>query len=119
MANPKSATSSDNGFSVIVPTILTNTPQLRADIQRAAQSLGPDVVRINFEPGFDWMGFASIFFHIVLTDHASRPARLREVAQRVELYLMNALGTDENGVHAYFNFRSQSEVARMKDPAWA
>ncbi len=64
------------------------------------------------------MGFPAIFFNIVLTDEASRPARLRIVAQHVGLTLMNQLKTDENGVHAYFNFRSQSEVAGIKDPAW-
>jgi hypothetical protein len=32
---------------------------------------------------------------------------------------MNQLKTDENGVHAYFNVRSQSEAASIKDPAWA
>jgi hypothetical protein len=87
-------------------------------VRRAAQSLGADVVNINFKIGFDEMGSASIFFNIVLTDEASRPARLRVVAQHVSLTLMNQLKTDENGVHAYFNFRSQSEVASFKDPAW-
>jgi hypothetical protein len=81
--------------------------------------LAPDIVRINFEVGFDAMGFASIFFNIVLTDEASRPQRLRHVAQKIALTLMNHLHTDENGVHAYFNFRSQSEAARIHDPAWA
>jgi len=65
------------------------------------------------------MGYASIFFKIVLSDQSSGPAKLREVAQRVALTLMNEVKTDENGVHAYFNFRSQSEVAQMNDPAWA
>jgi hypothetical protein len=81
--------------------------------------LVPDVVRINFEVGFDAMGSDSIFFNIVLTDEASRPARLRHVVQRIALILMNHLKTDENGVHAYFSFRSQSEAARIDDPAWA
>ena len=81
--------------------------------------LGADVVSIKFEIGFDAMGVASIFFNIVLTDEASRQARLRFVAQNVALTLMNQLKTDENGVHAYSNFRSQSEVASIKDPAWA
>lgn len=103
---------------MIVPVILTNTPQLRDQIRQAAHLI-PDVVHINFDIGFDAMGFASIFFNIVLTEEASRPARLRFVAQEVALTLMNQLKTDENGVHAYFNFRSQSEVARIKDPAWA
>lgn len=109
----------DNGLTVIVPAILVNERQLQADVRRAAQSLGADVVHINFEIGSDVMGFDSIFFNIVLTDEASRPARLRFVAQHVALTLMNQLKTDENGVHAYFNFRSQSEVASTKDPAWA
>ena len=81
--------------------------------------LGQDVVRINFEVGFDAMGFASIFFNIVIKNQASKPGRLRHVAQHIALTLMNQLRTDENGVHAYFNFRSQSEAARIHDPAWA
>jgi hypothetical protein len=109
----------DNGLAVITPAIFSNTSQLQAEVRHAAQSLGADVVQINFEIRFDVMGFDSIFFNIVLTDEASRPARLRFVAQHVALTLMNHLKTDENGVHAYFNFRSQSEVASIKDPAWA
>ena len=108
----------DNGLAVIVPAIFVNARQLRADVRRAAQSLGTDVVHINFEIGSDVMGFDSIFFNIVLTEEASRPARLRFVAQHIALTLMNQLKTDENGVHAYFNFRSQSEVAGANDPAW-
>ena len=88
-------------------------------MRRAAQSLGADVVHISFEVGSDEMGCASIFFNIVLTDEASSPARLRFVTQHIALTLMNQLKTDENGVHAYFNFRSHSEVASIKDPAWA
>jgi hypothetical protein len=109
----------DNGLAVITPAIFVNTAQLHADVRRLAQSLSADVVHINFETGFDVMGFTSIFFNVVLTDEASRPARLRFVTQHVALTLMNQLKTDENGVHAYFNFRSQSEVASIKDPAWA
>jgi phosphoribosylaminoimidazole-succinocarboxamide synthase len=104
---------------VIIPAIFSNTPQLQADVRRAALSLGADVVNVKFEIGFDAMGCESIFFNVVLTDEASRPARLRFVTQHVSLTLMNQLKTDENGVHAYFNFRSQSEAASIKDPAWA
>jgi hypothetical protein len=50
------------------PAIFANTLKLQADVQRAARSLGDDVVHINFEPGFDTLGFASLFFNIVLTD---------------------------------------------------
>jgi hypothetical protein len=101
-----------------IPAIFANTLQLDADVQRAAQSLGADVVRVNFETGLDAMGSPSLFFSIVLTDEACRPDRLRFVTQHVALTLMSELKTDENGVHAYFNFRSQSEVADTEDPAW-
>ena len=86
----------DNGVTVIVPALLTNTAQLRDKIRQATPMLGPDVARINFEVGFDAMGFASIFFNVVLTDEASRPARLRHAAQHIALVLMNQLKTDDN-----------------------
>jgi hypothetical protein len=103
----------------IVPKLLTDTPRIHAGIERAVQLFRDDVVHVYYEVGFDWMGFASIFFKIVISDQASRPARLRDISQRLELALMSELGTDENGVHAYFNFRSQSEVESINDPAWA
>ena len=103
----------------MVRPIFVNARQRQAEVPHAAQSPGVDVVHINFEIGSDVMGFDSIFFNIVLTDEASGPARLRFVAQHVALTLMNQLKTHENGVHAYFNFRSESEVAGTKDPAWA
>jgi hypothetical protein len=103
---------------VIIPRVFSDTPKLKADIDRAAHSLRGDVVHIFYELGFDWMGDASIFFKIVLRDRSSKPEKLGQVANRVSLTLMNELKTDEKGVHAYFNFRSQSEVAQMKDPSW-
>jgi hypothetical protein len=109
----------NNGGEVIIPAMLANTAVLRDQIQQTFQMLMPDVVRINFDIGYDAMGFPSIFFNIVLTDEASRPTRLRHVVQRIALILMDHLKTDDNGVHAYFNFRSQSEAARINDPAWA
>ena len=99
--------------------VFANTPQLNADINRAGESLQGDVVRIGYDLGMDWIGDPSIFFKVVLSDHASHPSRLRLVAQRIALKLMDELQTDQKGVHAYFNFRSQSEVAQMNDPAWA
>lgn len=104
---------------MIVPALLTNPNQLREHIRQTLPMLVLDVIRINYDIGHDAMGFPSIFFNIVLTDESSRPARLRHAVQRIALTLMNHLKTDENGVHAYFNFRSQSEAAHINDPAWA
>ncbi len=103
----------------MIPSVFSNTPQLQNDVRLAALSLGADVVSVKFEIGLDELGSPSIFFKIVLTDEASRPARLRFATQHIALTLMNQLKTDEKGVRAYFNFRSESEVASFKDPAWA
>ena len=32
---------------------------------------------------------------------------------------MNEVRSDEIGFHAYFNFRSESEQAKLNEPAWA
>jgi hypothetical protein len=104
---------------VLVPAILTNTPLLKDQINGIIPSLRPDVVRLNFEVGSDVMASPSVFFNIVLTDAATHPSKLRHVAQRVSLTLMYHLQTEENGIHAYFNFRSKSEASKIEDPAWA
>ncbi len=46
---------------VIIPAIFSNTPELQADVRRAARSLAADVVNIKFEIGFDVMGFRLYF----------------------------------------------------------
>jgi len=64
-------------------------------------------------------GDPSIFFRIVIADEAARRPKLSDVAQVVALELMNEVKTDEQGIHAYFNFRSLSEQAQLNEPAWA
>jgi hypothetical protein len=108
----------DNGFVPYIPGVLANTVKLDANVNRATRALAGDVVHVYYEIGLDLIGNPSIFFKVVLTDQASRPGKLRDVAQRVALKLMNEVKTDQEGVHAYFNFRSRSEQEKMKDPTW-
>jgi hypothetical protein len=103
----------------IVPSGLVSQRSLAAGVEKAAKALSADVVRIRYDIGTDWVGNPSVFFKIVITDKASRPENLREVAQRVALKIMNEAKTDQTGLHAYFNFRSKSEQAKLKEPAWA
>ena len=93
--------------------------EVEAAIQRAERALGPNVIRIRHNFGSDWSGEPSIFFRVLLSDKASRPDNLKEIAERASLALMNEVGTDECGIHAYFNFRSESEQAALMEPAWA
>jgi hypothetical protein len=52
-------------------------------------------------------------------DEASRIDILRELAQQVSISLMNEAKTDENGLYAYFDFRSMSEQTKLQEPAWS
>ncbi len=103
---------------IVVPSGLVNQRKIMAGVQKAAKALAPDVVRINYDLGSDWIGNPSVFFRIVLTDQASRPENLREVAQRVTLKITNEAKMDQSGLHTYFNFRSVSEQAKLREPAW-
>ncbi len=101
-----------------VPSGFVHQNQIEKAVQRAQKALTPGVVRIRYSIGNDWTGDPSIFFRVVLSDAASRPSNLQKVAQRVKLRLMNEVRSDEFGFHAYFNFRSESEQAKLKEPAW-
>ena len=104
---------------MMVPPILKDIPKLREDVRRSVKQFGADVAWINFETGIDELDEPAIFFHVVLSDDASQEARLGHVAMNIRLRLMDDLDTYDNGVHAYFNFRSESEMATIDDPAWA
>jgi len=105
-----------------VPVLLrgfVDQREVEQAVQRARVALAPDVVRINYSFGSDWTGDPSIFFRVLLSDAASRPRNLPEIAQNVESCLMSEVRSDELGVHAYFNFRGESEQANLREPAWA
>jgi len=109
----------DNGLVPIVPSGLVNQRSIATGVAKAAKALAADVVRIGYEIGTDWVGNTSVFFAIVLRDEASQPEKLREVTERVSRRIMTETKTDQTGLQAYFSFRSQSEQAKLKEPAWA
>jgi hypothetical protein len=88
-------------------------------VTSAAKALAPDVVRIRYSFGEDWSGADAIFFRVLLSDDASRRDRLREVARKVTSTVFREVAPDELGLEAYFNFRSASEQAQLKEEAWA
>jgi hypothetical protein len=101
-----------------VPTFV-NQQQIADGVQRAARALAHSVVRIRYDFGPDWTGDPSIFFRIILTDDAAKKPKLNEIANAISLILTREVKADEQGLHAYFNFRSASEQAELKEPAWA
>ena len=108
----------DNEFMAILPYVYTNPAQLDSGIQRAAQALAPDVVRIRYNLDDDWTGDPSVFFRIVISDEAVRARRLAETAERIMDGIGKEVRPEELGIHAYYNFASLSEVTKAPNPAW-
>ena len=96
---------------------LVNENEIRDGVQRAEKALAPDVVRIRYTVKEDWSGDQSIFFRVLLSDSASAESGLREITQRVEFRVVNEVRPPE-WLLTYFNFRSQSEQAQLREPAW-
>jgi hypothetical protein len=65
----------------------------------------------------DWKDEYSVFFRIVIPDQAS-PDRLRETTQRMIDKVMHEIKAHEFGIQTYFNFRSESEQAMLREPSW-
>jgi hypothetical protein len=103
---------------MIMPSVITMNPQINAAIREVVNLLAPDVVYIRYEIGQDWSSDSAIFFRVLLSDDASNN-RLRDVASQVECRLADRLDFPAMGVFPYYNFRSESEQAMMREPAWA
>ena len=102
-----------------VPIGFVNQQDIDAAVQRATKALAPTVVRIRYDFGPDWTGDPSIFFRIVLADEAAKRPKLSDLAQTVELILLREVKVEEQGLHAYFNYRSLSQQDNLKELAWA
>lgn len=63
----------------------------------------------------DVQGNISLFFRIVLSDAASNPALLRGTTQRIISKVLAEINASELGLQTYFNFRSKSEQAALRD----
>jgi hypothetical protein len=76
----------------------------------------PGVVKWNYTLDRDWSGDPAIFFWVVLTDDASKPDKLRRTTAAFRTLINNRVDLlGDWGLIPYFNFRSQSEQAELKD----
>jgi hypothetical protein len=105
-------------FVPIVPRGLVDQSKIKVGVQRAERALAPDVIRIMYSFAEDWQGNTSLFFRIVISDTASSPDRLRNTTQRIITKVLQEIKAQELGLQAYFNFRSKSEQAILREPSW-
>jgi hypothetical protein len=102
----------------IVSRGLVDQSKIKAGAQRAERALAPDVVRIMYSFAEDVQGTISLFFRIIISDQAAGPNRLRETTQRIINKILREIKAQELGLQTYFNFRSRSEQAHLKDDFW-
>jgi hypothetical protein len=74
------------------------------------------VVNLRYTVDNDWSGDPAIFFWITLSDEAARPAVLSGNSRRIMEFITQRLEPmSQWGLIPYFNFRSQSEQAYLKE----
>jgi hypothetical protein len=109
----------DNGV-VYVPTAFAQQARFKAAVARVAQRLAPHVVSIIPTLGNDWSGEPAVFFMVILADAASRRDQLLNISNQVSQAIVEQVQPLEQwGVLPYFNFRSQSEQAKLNQPTLA
>jgi hypothetical protein len=102
-----------------VTSAFVHQERIAEGVARASSVLAPDVVRIRYSVDEDWSGEDAVFFRILLKDSASERPHLREVARHVRSILYKEVQPEKLGLQVYFNFRSESEQAQLKEDAWA
>lgn len=97
---------------------LVDQSKLTAAVRRAERALAPDVIRVMPTFSLDWSGEESLFFRILLSNAASAPNKLRQTTQKIESKILAGIKADELGLQTYFNYRSEAEQAKLRDPLW-
>jgi hypothetical protein len=103
---------------MVVSADLSSKPRINAAVTEAVKELSPSVRRIRYDIDQDWTGEWAIFFRVLLSDSASEPENLREIAPRVVRVMSDRLDLPELGLLPYFNFRSEAEQALAPESAW-
>ncbi len=97
-----------------VTRAFTHQAEFEAEAAQAARSLGPEVVRVDTELGYDWAGEPSVFFMVILDDAVTTEDRLLGVTNRVSRALDEKTDPLERwGLRPYFNFRARSEQDKI------
>ncbi len=103
-----------------LPRAFAQQALFQAAVGQAALRLAPLVVDIIPTLGNVWRGEPAVFFMVILADAASRRDQLLKVTNQASAFIVQQVQPlEEWGVLPYFNFRSQSEQARINQHALA
>ena len=103
---------------VNVSSAFVHPIRFQAAVKRCEKRLASHgVVSIIPTLGNDWSGEPAVFFMIILADSASKRDRLLSITNQVSQTIVEEVQPwEEWGVLPYFNFRSQSEQAKLDQP---
>ena len=88
-------------------------------VEQVAKKFPGEVVRILHSFTHDWDGDPAIYFKILFTDEALRHHPELTNGVRNALIKDLALYDSEYSVYIpYFNFRTEGEQTKLKDPKW-
>lgn len=103
---------------VMFPAAIARQSDINAAIDDVVKDLSQWIVRIRYTIDHDWNGEWGIFFRVVVTEKATRDVR-PNLTFNLLLRLGDRLNWEQLGVMPYFNYRSESEQAQLREPAWA
>jgi hypothetical protein len=84
----------------------------------AQVALPPQVLSVTPTLGTDWNGESAVFFDVILTDNSVPRDQLLAFTKQISRAIVQAVRPlEEWEVLPYFNFLTESEQARMKEPA--
>jgi hypothetical protein len=102
---------------MLLPAGIVHDSQINAAIADVCRELAPDVKRIRFDRRPDWSGDDAVYFRILISDDAAR-TRLRETRAKAVSILESALDLQALGFFVYYNVRSESEQAALREKSW-
>lgn len=97
--------------------IVREPAKINAVITDVCRQLAPDVKRIFFNYGTDWSGDEAVYFRILISDDAAS-TRLRETMHNTVRLLDSSLNLETLGFFVYYNLRSESEQAVLREKSW-
>ena len=97
---------------------MTTSETLQEQVNKIAQEMAPEVVRIRCQLGGTGPTTRNVYFRVVLSDEAASRERLAVVTEHVRERLYRDLALDKEDRIPYFRFRSLSEQAETGEAAW-
>ncbi len=89
-------------------------------IAQVAKTLPPQVVSVTPTLGTDWTGDSAVFLQIILLENGIPRKQLLSFTNEISRAIVQEVRPlEEWGVLPYFDFLTQSEAAKIKQPTWA